>query len=71
MTDWEVIHAFKQKVDGGRRSRPYKVGARWYDVGGRKSLFIFGVAAQKPFGLLSNGKKRKVVEMMLATYRDG
>ncbi len=52
MTNWEVIHAFKRTASGDLRSRPYEIRARWYDVGGEQSLFIFGAAAQKPFGLL-------------------
>ena len=71
LTDWEVIHAFERTEGGSLRSRPYEVCARWYDVGGRRSLLIFGVAAQKPFGLLSNGKKRKAGQAVLATYRNG
>ena len=71
MTDGEIIHTFKRTANGDPRSRPYKIGARWYDVGGRRSLFIFGAAAQKPFGLLSDGKKRKAGESILAAYQHG
>ena len=59
MTQWKVIHVFKQTTSGEARSRPYKVRARWYDIGGEQSLFIFGTAAQTPFGTLSESQKRE------------
>ena len=71
IADWEVIHAFQRTANGGLRSRPYEVGARWYDVGGQRSLFVFGAAAQKPFGLLTDGKKRQAAKSILEAYRDG
>ena len=38
-----------------------KVRARWYEVGGEQSLFVFGAAAQKPFGLLADTQKRELL----------
>ena len=71
MTNWEVIHTFKRKANGDPRSRPYKVCARWYDIGGERSLFIFGRAAQKPFGLISGSQKQKAGALLLEAYQDG
>ena len=65
------MHAFEQTVDGDLRSRPYEICARWYDVGGERSLFAFGAAAQKPFGLLADSQKRETGELLLEAYQDG
>ena len=58
--EWEVIHTFERTGSGAPRSRPYEVLARWHEVGGEPSLFVFGPAAQKPFGLLPDSQKRDV-----------
>ena len=71
VSNWEVIHTFKRKANGDPRSRPYKVCARWYDIGRERSLFIFGAAATTPFGLLSNSQKRKAGALLLEAYQDG
>ena len=71
ITNWEVIHAFGWTASGELRSRPYEICVRWYDVGGERSLFVFGAAAQKPFGTLAAGQKRKAGELLLEAYRDG
>ena len=68
-TDWEVIHAFGWKTDGTPRS-PYRVCARWHNVGGERSLFFFGTAAQTPFGTLAAGQKREAGELLLEEYQD-
>ena len=71
ITNWDVIHAFGWTASGEIRSRPYEICARWYDVGGERSLFVFGAAAQMPFGTLAAGQKRKAGELLLQAYRDG
>lgn len=71
LTDWEVIHAFMRRANGHPRAQPYEIRGRWYNVGGEQSLFIFGRAAQKPFGLLDNDRKRRAGELVLETYHDG
>ena len=71
MTDWAAVHAFLRKADGEPLSQPYEISGRWYDVGGEKSLFIFGRAAQKPFGLLANIRKRRAGALVLEAYQGG
>ena len=71
MTAWDIIHTFERTADGDPRSRPYHLCARWYHVGGERSLFGFGAAAQKPFGLLADSQKRETGELLLEAYQDG
>ena len=68
---WNVIHTFHHTGRGAPRSRPYKIRARWYDVGGVPSLFVFGPAAQTPFGLVSDIQKSDIGRIVLEVYRDG
>ena len=70
ISDWEIVHTFRRKADGKPRSRPYEIRGRWYDVGGERSLFVFGQAAQKPFGLLADCQKRKTGQLLLMEYQD-
>lgn len=70
-TDWKLIHAFECKADGTPRSQPYRICGRWYDLGGERSLFVFGAAAQRPFGTLAASQKREAGEILLEAYRDG
>jgi len=69
--EWRTIHEFGRTGGGAPRSTPYEVRGRWYEAGGERSLFVFGRAAQKPFGLLSDNQKHKLGEISLKTYRDG
>jgi len=71
ISDWEVVHTFRRKADGKPRSQPYEIRGRWYDVGGARSLFVFGQAAQKPFGTLADSQKQQAGRMLLEVYRDG
>ncbi len=71
LNGWRTIHEFKRTKDGERRRRPYPVCARWYEIMGDPSLFIFGQAAQKPFALLSSEQKRRVGEIARETYDKG
>ena len=70
-SDWKVIHTFRRKADSTPRSRPYEIRVRWYDVGGERSLFVFGAAALKPFQLLADFQKRKSGELVRKEYQDG
>ena len=71
LTRWNRIHVFERTARGDPRSRPYEVRARWYEAGGQRSLFVFGAAAQKPFGLLSDTQKRVLGAIGLRAYKDG
>ena len=71
LTQWGTVHAFERTGRGILRSRPYELGARWYAVGGEGSLFVFGPAAQTPFGLLPAAQKRQAGAFALQVYRDG
>ena len=68
MSNWEVVHAFEWTDSGERRSRPYEIRARWHNVGGERSLFIFGASAHKPFGLLGDIQKREAGERLRKEY---
>ena len=57
ISKWETVHIFERKDDGSPRSRPYEVRARWYEIGDEPSLFIFGQAAQTPFGTLPHNQR--------------
>lgn len=70
MSDWEIVHRFPRTADGGLRSHPYDVYIRWHKVGGEQSLFVFGRAAQKPFGLLHDDQKRQAGQKVLQAYHD-
>ena len=65
VAEWEVIHVFTRTGQGRPRSRPYEVRARSYEIDGEQSLFVFGPAAQKPFGLLSDNQKYEVGAIVL------
>lgn len=71
LTDWRVIHRIRRKADGALRQHPYDVEARWYDVGGERTLFVFGTAAQTPFGSLSSSHKQKAGQAILEAWRNG
>ena len=68
---WRTIHEFERTGGGGPRSTPYEVCGRWYEAGGERSLFVFGQAAQTPFGTLSDNQKHELGAISLETYRDG
>ena len=70
LTEWETIHTITQTGDGRPRSRPYRVRGRLHEVGGCRSLFIFGPAAQTPFGLLSSAQRREVGAITARRYRN-
>ena len=70
-TEWQRIHVFKKTGDGERRSRPYEIRGRWYEVGGEWALFIFGEAAQKPFGSLHTTQKREAGTLLMEAYKNG
>jgi len=69
-SEWKSIHTFDRTGGGANRSSLYVVQARWFDIAGESALFVFGRAAQKPFGLLAESQKREAGAIALETYRD-
>ena len=59
LSDWVDVHTFEQTKDGRRRETPFKVKARWHEVNGEPSLFVYGQGAQTPLGLLGPRQKRE------------
>ena len=59
MSDWVDVHTFELTKDGRRRQTPFKVKARWHEVNGEPSLFVYGQGAQTPLGLLGDRQKRE------------
>ncbi|MCY4227702.1 MAG: hypothetical protein OXF20_08435 [Gammaproteobacteria bacterium] len=70
LSGWEIIHRFHETDNGNRRAQPYDISAKWHEIQGGRSLFIFGRAAHKPFGLISARQKQKVGEIALEGYRN-
>ena len=68
---WSSLHTFERTGTSAPRSRPYEVRKRWYDVGGTPSLFVFGLPAQTPFGLITAAQKYEVGAMVLEAYQNG
>ena len=68
IAEWQTIHVFTQTSRGDPRKRPYEVRARPYEVGGERSLFVFGQAMQTPFGSLSKKQKYEVGAIALERY---
>ena len=71
ITEWQVIHVFKKTGEGEPRSRPYEIRGRWYEVGDERALFIFGEAAQKPFGSLHTTQKHEAGALLMEVYKNG
>lgn len=71
MDEWKTVHVFTRTASGALRSQPYEVRTRRYEVGGEPSLFVFGRAANTPFGLLSDVHKRETGAIALKEYRNG
>ena len=70
-TRWQTAREFEWTSGGERRRTPYRIRARWYKVAGRRSLFVFGRAAQTPFGLLSHDKRDETGAIAAETYLEG
>ena len=69
--EWQTIKKFHRMKCGKPRKKPYDVCARWFDVNGANSLFVFGQAAQTPFGTLDANRKRKLGATALKEYKCG
>jgi hypothetical protein len=56
-------------IDGSNRKRAYNVHAAWRRLkSGKRVLFIFGMAAQKPFGTVSARDKYAIGEKIMEIY---
>ena len=71
ISEWGTIRDFEHTRSGAPRRRPYNVLSRWYQVCDDRCLFVFGRAAQTPFGLLPDSQKRETGAIALEKYRDG
>ena len=69
LTEWEVIHTFDRTGSGAPRKQPIEVSARWYEVGGELSMFVFGRAAQKPLARLGDAQKHEMGSIVLEAFR--
>ena len=59
LSGWTDVKVFYQTKDGSPRKQPIKVEARWHEVNGKPSLFVFVRAAQTPLGFLGERQKRE------------
>ncbi len=71
LSEWKVIHEFEWTKARARRNQPVRVSARWFEVGGEPTLFVFVRAAQKPVGLLGSGQKREAGMIALEVFHRG
>ena len=70
ITDWSVVHAFRRKRDGSLRPRRNQICGRWYDMGGGRSLVVFGKAAELPFMHIDDGRKREAGQVTFGAYQN-
>ena len=71
LSEWRVVHVFERTEAGALRKRPVEISARWCEIGGEPSLFVFVPAAQKPLGRLSSNQKRDAGEIAIEVLRRG
>ena len=71
LSDWVDVHVFERTKDDLPRVTPFKVQARWHEVNGEPSLFVFGQAAEKPFGLLGDRQKREAGVIVQEVFCSG
>ena len=57
------------RLDEEGRRRPFVTEGRWLDIDGHRSLMVFGQAAQRPFGLVSNMAKLGIGGRIAAQLR--
>ena len=71
LSDWLDVHVFEHTTNGSPRKQPIKVQARWHEVNGDPSLFVFGPAAQTPLGFLGARQKREAGVIVKELLRSG
>ena len=69
--DWRRIHEFRHKRSGESGKPNPVVDVRWYEIIGKRSLFVFSTADRKPLLRLTAEEKRRVGKLALQTYRKG
>ena len=57
---WKTFYNNTERKDGTRKHRPYQMLIQTVRIGGKSVPLIFGPAARKPFGHLSNAAKHDV-----------
>lgn len=68
--DFEAGESFEiSRLEEEGRSRPYMTEGRWLDVDGHRTLMVFGQAAHRPFGLVSNMHKLGIGGRVAALLR--
>lgn len=58
LEEWKTVLTFDKTAKGATRKTPYKIESASFSVVNSESKFIFGKAAQTPFGLL--GKEQAI-----------
>jgi hypothetical protein len=61
-TGWKIFTSITRKKDGSLRSKPYAVEYTESKIGNKRGYFVFGKAAQLPFGTLSTDIKIRLGE---------
>jgi len=64
-TKWREYLRLTHTQDGTLRNNPYKISTSTVSIGEKKSILVFGGAAQTPFGLISNIQKREIGNRLL------
>ena len=72
LDDWRPIREFEAPEKDGKRRESYRICARWWDVHGEPSLFVFGQMHHGvPFQRLSKNRRREVGRAALDQYKRG
>ena len=69
--EWKDVCRFEEKKSGEQRREPYKVWTHSFEVCNEPTLFVFGRAAQTPFGSLSLEQRRETGTIALDEFRRG
>ena len=64
LIEWETAQSIDETANGTVRKTPYKVECASFSVNDTKSRFIFGRAAQTPFGLLGKEQAWRTGQLM-------
>ena len=64
-TKWLEFTRLTHNMNGKLKKYPYIISTSTHTIRGKKSIFVFGGAAQTPFGLISNSQKREIGKQLL------